>query len=355
MLNKKKLLIIGPFPPPYGGVSIHIKRLIDLLKTDFEIMKMDESHHKKINVFNLRTINFLKYFHMVIKTNIIHIHSGHYLLRLLHFCTSKIFGKKLIITIHAYEERDKSSIEKYVDRFIFRNTSQVIFVSKEISQKFALKDSFIKNAFLPPNLIEEEQLPGNLSNWIRSKKDQGYYICCANASRLDLCNNEDLYGLDLCIEAAKMCREDNIKLAFVFVVSDISGILNVNYYENLIQQYDLANLFFLHKSTLSFIRLVERADIILRPTNTDGDAITVREGLFLEKKVIASDVTKRPAGTYVFKNRDVISLMCVIRKVNKELKNNGIIESTLDLQPVNVANYKDFYLSNVYNSEEPGT
>ncbi|MDT7828083.1 glycosyltransferase [Pricia sp. S334] len=348
--QKRKLLIIGPYPPPFGGVSVHIKRLITLLSANFEIIKIDESPHLKPTLFNLRSFNFLTYFKLVSKSNIIHIHSGHYLLRLLHFCTAKILNKKMIITVHAYEEKGKTFIEKYIDLFIFKQTGLVILVSEEISQKFNLKNFLIKNAFLPPNLQEEEPLQLTINNWLQDKKDKGYFICCSNASRLDICNNEDLYGLDICIEAAKLCKEKNIKIAFVFIVSDTTGRLSVKLYEDLIQKYNLGNLFFLHKFSISFISLVKQADIILRATNTDGDALTVREGLFLGKIVIASDVVKRPAGTYIFKNRDLNSLMKVINEVDSDLKNNsGILTTATDLPQFNASNYKDFYLNYVYN------
>lgn len=349
-IYKKKLLIIGPFPPPYGGVSIHIKRLNALLSINFEIFKIDESNHKKANIFNLRSFHIIEYFRLVAKSNIIHIHSGHYLLRIIHFCTSKIFNKKLIITIHSYDERDKTFLEKYMDRLIFKYSYRVIFVSEEISQKFALKNSFIKNAFLPPILSGEDPLPINIIYWIKFKRDKGYLICCANASRLDRFNNQDLYGLDLSIEASKQCREENIKIAFVFVVSDTTGAIDIKLYENLIHQYDLANLFFLYKLPLSFIKLIELSDIILRPTNTDGDALTVREGLFLDKKVIASDVAKRPLNTYIFKNRDLVSLMYVLKEVRKEINNStGPLIATSAIKPLEGGNYKDFYITKIYN------
>lgn len=349
VLKKKKLLIIGPYAPPFGGVSIHIKRLITLLSTNFEIIKIDESPHIKPTLFNIRSFNLFRYIKLVSKSNIIHIHSGHYLLRLLHFFTAKILDKKLIITVHAYEENGKTFVEKYIDLFIFKQTGLVLIVNEEISQKLNLKNSIIKNAFLPPNLREEEPLPLYINNWIQDKKDNGYFICCSNASRLDVCNNEDLYGLDLCIEAAKICKEKNIKIAFVFIVSDTTGVLNIKFYEDLIQKYHLANLFYLHKFSISFISLVKQADIILRPTNTDGDALTVREGLFLKKKVIASNVVKRPEGTYIFKNRDLSSLMNVLNEVENDLNNKSNILEINNSQQVEAINCRDFYLNSVYN------
>jgi len=74
---------------------------------------------------------------------------------------------------------------------------------------------------------------------------------------------------------------------------------------------------------LSFILLIEQSDIFLRLTYTDGDALTFREGLFLDKKVIASNVAKGSVGTYVFKIRDMKSLMQIIKIVSKNLRNNS--------------------------------
>jgi hypothetical protein len=51
---------------------------------------------------------------------------------------------------------------------------------------------------------------------------------------------------------------------------------------------------------------------VLRTTNTDGDAISIREALDLNKIVIASDVVKRPQGVKLFKTRDVNSLVTTI-------------------------------------------
>ena len=349
-LNKKKLVLIGPFPPPFGGVSIHIKRLAILLNANYEIIEIDESRYNKTSIFNLRSFNFIKYFRLISKSEMLHIHSGHYIFRFMHFFSSKIFNKKLIITIHSYEEKDKSLIEKYIDKFIFRNVYRVIFVSEEISQKFKLKNSLIKNAFLPPDSSEEKPLPISIIRWIEIKRNEGYTICSANASRLDMCDNQDLYGLDLCIEASKKCREENIKIAFVFVLSDTSGPLDVNLYEELIDQYNLADLFFLHKASTPFISLIRQSDIILRPTNTDGDALTVREGLFFNKKVVASDVVKRPEGTYIFKNRDLFSLVCKLNEVKNDLKKNtAILKDKPYTKLLTPEIYKEFYLTKVYN------
>jgi hypothetical protein len=49
---------------------------------------------------------------------------------------------------------------------------------------------------------------------------------------------------------------------------------------------------------------MEQADLVVRPTNTDGDSLSIREAIFLNKPIISSDVVKRPDGTILFANRN---------------------------------------------------
>jgi len=347
-LKKKKLLLIGPCPPPYGGVSNHIKRLAALLKNDFDISFIDESRHRKTNAFNIRSFKLGAYMRLIKKSDIIHVHSGHYIFRLIHFLSSKILKKKIIYTVHSYAEKRKGLIEKYIDRFIFKNSTKVVFVNEETFKIFLIPDAYLKEAFLPPLLKDEECLPIDIMEWIKIKKANGYLVSCANASRLDLYNNEDLYGLDLCIEAAKLCKENNIKIAFLFIVSDLSGKLLISDYKKLIDEYNLEDVFFLHGGSISFARLIIESDVVLRPTNTEGDALTVREGLFFEKKVIASDIVSRPDNTYLFKSRNIISFVETIEKVHRSLiekKQNQNISADFH---IDYNKYIDFYKYTLY-------
>lgn len=90
------------------------------------------------------------------------------------------------------------------------------------------------------------------------------------------------------------------------------------------------------------------SDIVLRPTNSDGDALTIREGLLFEKKVIASDVVSRPINTFLFKTRNIVSFVETIEKVYGNLiekKQNQIntVESYTDY-----AKHLDFYKNTLY-------
>jgi glycosyltransferase involved in cell wall biosynthesis len=341
--KRKQVLIIGPYPPPYGGVSIHIKRLKELLAENLEIDIIDESKTKKENVFSLRSFNLIGYLRRIARADMVHIHSGTLSLRLLHFLFSSFFLKKIIFTIHAYEP-GRSNLEKTLDRFMLNVSSEAILVSKEIANRLGIRKFILKEAFLPPDKNEEAELPHDIVEWINAKKALGYKICSANAWRLDSHKNEDVYGLDLCISSAIQLRDQGIKAAFVFIVCEDSGVIPVSKYRNLIRDAGLENCFLLFESPVSFIKLILQSDMVLRPTNTDGDALTVREGLYLGKIVIASDVVIRPEGTRLFRNREVGSLVnsikeamcCVTKTIN------------MPLQDACPSSYSGFYLKEIY-------
>jgi glycosyltransferase involved in cell wall biosynthesis len=55
--------------------------------------------------------------------------------------------------------------------------------------------------------------------------------------------------------------------------------------------------------------LLQEADVVVRSTFADGDAITVREALNLGVPVVASDTDFRPAGVVLFKKGDATDLV----------------------------------------------
>jgi glycosyltransferase involved in cell wall biosynthesis len=67
-----------------------------------------------------------------------------------------------------------------------------------------------------------------------------------------------------------------------------------------------------------FASLLRESDVFIRPTETDGDSIAVRESLYLGLKVVASDAVSRPTGCVLFRTGDSSDLA---NKLLQELKN----------------------------------
>jgi hypothetical protein len=281
-----------------------------LLKNEFNLDFIDESSSKNKSYFNIKSLNLFVYLKKINNTDLVFIHSGNRLFKKLHIILGKLFGKKVIITIHGYGKK-RSFFFRLYDQMIFNLANKIIIVNPEIRQKVNLKESkiVIKNAFLPPILNEEPNLSNVIESRLIESKQQNKTIVCANASRLDNFNGEDLYGLDMSIEATKMLVDAGIAVDVIYIVSSLdTGEEKFQKAQYLIQQYQIQSSFFLIHEKASFVKLIEQSDMVIRPTNTDGDSLTIREGLYLNKIVLASDVVQRPEGTKLFKTRNTADL-----------------------------------------------
>ncbi len=334
MHKRYNILISGPLPPPAGGISIHIWRLKHLLEADFDLDFIDESAEKKAAFFNLRTLNIGQYLKKVKRADVLFIHSGNRLFKKLHILFGKWMGKKIIITIHGYGNR-RSFVFRKIDERIYGLSDRIILVNNEIQHKLKLpvEKCVIKNAFLPPIMSEEPELPIELKERIKNARKKNKLIICANASRLDTFNNQDLYGLDISLQLVKMLKDNNRFVEFIFTVSSLQiGAERFEKAKEFIKDNELEDVFFLIQKRLSFVKLIEASDIVIRPTNTDGDALTIREGLYLNKFVLASDVVTRPDGTITFETRNVQDgyqkLLSIIAAI--QLKQNKINTTAID-------------------------
>jgi len=316
-MKKKKVVLIGPVPPPAGGISMHIHRLSMLLEKNYNIDFIDEANPAKPQYFNIRSLNFFKYLQKIMGSDLIYVHSGNYILRMLHIIMGKLFFKKIILTLHAYPF-DKKKIVKYFEEAIYRKAHKIILVNANLFDKINLphEKCIVQNAFLPPVMESESELPEAVIEWIARTKRKGKIIMCANAWQLEIFKNEDLYGLDMCIEAISKLKMSGCQASFIFNVASTDKLkdLYLNY-QSKINELGLSDDFLLINEKLSFVKLIEKTDIILRPTNTDGDALTVREALFLNKPVVASDIVERPAGTTLFKTRDIDDMVAKLKMI----------------------------------------
>ncbi|KAB0489594.1 glycosyltransferase [Pseudomonas psychrophila] len=303
-----RVLICGPYPDPIGGISIHIQRLATLLnRAAIGTSFCDESANKKENIFNIRSLNFIAYASLIFKSDIVHIHSSIGIFRLMHLLFAFVMRKKTIVTLHSWRN---GVISSYIWSLLFNLLcSKIILVNHAISKrlKVNIAKQVLYPAFIPP-LDVLGDLPIELSAFIASAKLQHKKIASSNAFRIVEHNRQDLYGLDLCIDAFSK-KEISESAVLVFSISDPStNLKKIECYLKIIAERKLEDVIYLQLGSINFYALLQSSDISIRATNTDGDALSIRESLFLNKPCIASDCTNRPEGTQLFKNRSLDSL-----------------------------------------------
>ncbi len=284
---------------------MHLVRLEHLLKQDFTIMRIDESHIIKDNTFNIRSKKFLQYLRIILQSDIVHIHSGHALLRITHLLASRLLCRKhIIVTLHAAVSL--FGLKVIINRLLLRLAHRVIAVSGEIQNRLRLSNIIVKPAFIPPDIKSEPPLPKELANWLEKKHLTGQYIISGNAYQIDTYNGLDMYGIDLCLDLMRsIVHEHQLPVALIFIISSLKNSeQKFHEYTQFIKDWGLEKHVLLTHVDTSFVRLIEKSDIVIRPTCTDGDALTIREALFMGIPVVASDVVKRPEHTVTFRNRD---------------------------------------------------
>lgn len=298
-------MLCGPMAPPIGGVSIHISRLMHGLDGgEYEFLLCDESREIKEDVFNLRSLDVLGYLKMCRQADIVHVHSGTSLLRLFHLIVATLFRKKKVLSIHAWPSRSLPA--QLMASFFSALSHKLIVVSEEIRRQFRHGETI--PAFIPPDVENEVSLPQAITDWCAWQRKQERKLVCSNAFRLDWHDGADLYGLDLCLDAmSSEALRKNYSL--IFVVSDPSyAKARLNQYMRRVRERNLEDRVLIYCGHVSFFKLLELCDISVRATNTDGDSLSVRESLFLNKKTLASDAVTRPPGVVLFKSRDSRSL-----------------------------------------------
>jgi len=339
---KERILEIGPYSA-VGGVSVHIKRLAILLSEQFDISFIDESprSRERQSVFNLRSLNVVTYFRLIKRTDIVHIHTGFWWLRCLHVFNSRLCRKKIVVTLHSHVGM-RSSLSRIITRHVLDSVSRVIAVNEEIVNRLGLREVVVAPAFVPPDLATEQELPAEIASLLQIVS--GYKLIVSNAFRLKLHDGQDLYGLDLLIEVARKIKAEDKPYRIIFVVASKNEKSNLMaQYTSMVEEEDLGNIISIVNYPVSFVRLVAASNLVVRATNTDGDALTIREALYLNRSVVASDVISRPPGTVLFRNRDAHDLY---RKIEEVLDTGGDpFDKVADEVPKDGAYYEQYFLS----------
>lgn len=336
----KTVLIIGPAPTRIGGVSTHITRLTWLLKDNYHFDYIDEARGKVAGYYNCRSIHFFTYLKKLKNADIVHIHSALFVLRVFHIVMAKFFfHKRVCVSIHHDLNVEghigtTKRLLKLCDRAIL-DSPQIFDSVYESKAKCLYK---MMPAFLPPIEELEDELPEEIVTWIQNvRNDSSAVLMCSSSSNINDYKGVDLYGNDMSIDSVRLLNErNNGKTYYLLMIihrSENNPIRLKEYHDKIAKESN--DKILLITKPASFVRIMKASDVVLRPTNTDGDSITIREALYYGKATVASDCAERPEGTYVFKTRD---LQDYCNKIELAIEGNReIVKQPLD--------YKAFYIN----------
>jgi glycosyltransferase involved in cell wall biosynthesis len=309
-----KILIVGPTPPPFGGVSVHINRLkMMILKNGHQVDLFYTS--KK---FKSKILNSIKLAYLILKNNynIIHIHHYFRFYMLVVFVMKFIKNYKVYFTDHnprLFEKKSKAAV--FLLKIFIEKLDYLIVVSGHVLDGYNRNEVkmpenlLIQEAFLPPMIEEEDRIFQMYSQKTKIFLSTHKPLIVANGNIIVFYKKHDLYGLDICIELTNKLKCKFPQIGFIFVLSQTEN--NNDYLKKMksrIDKYDLTQNFLIMVGQCELWPLISKSDLCIRPTMSDGDSLTIREALYLNCPVIASDVSPRPNGTILFKSRNIEDL-----------------------------------------------
>jgi len=308
----KQLLILGKIPPPIGGVTIHVKRLLKLIQGEGIVCDFFD-----LNKFKL--FNFLR---KMFNSEIAHCHSNNRLFLFLFSLTGIIFKTKTIITIHG----NVKSLNKFYNFFEMLSIRfcYIPIVLNDKSYSYALKQnkrSVIISSFLPP-LKSDLYLSENILLEIENLKNNYNHIFSTNASDYAFDKNGiEIYGILKLVDIFKELTHLGI------VISDPTG----EYFKRL--KGKLTPNILIIPYPHSFSGILTHTDSFIRATTTDGDSISIKEALYFKKNVISSNCVNRPNGviTYETDNYEQLREIILSTMNNKKSYYNSQLNGFTDL------------------------
>lgn len=292
-------LIIGPLPPPRGGVSVHIERLMHVLRSGgIPHAVLDEASEPTPGVPHLRSMRPWTYLRILWRADVVHIHSSNHFVRLCHTLVAMLLGCRTIHTVHSCRG---STPALTALKLACRLSQGCICVSAQIAARLGVKAAIIP-AFIAPG--DDNSVPPEIADWLKAQTGAGRSVIAMNASNTAKLRGVDLYGLDMIVDAM---RDPRLGQRFSAIVCVSKTGPNEGYLDALrdrVKASGLSDRLKFATGDIQFASLLRRRDVFLRPTITDGDALSIREALWYGVPAVASDAAIRPEGTHIFPSRD---------------------------------------------------
>jgi glycogen(starch) synthase len=306
-----KILLVGPFPPPHGGVSVHVLTLQCLLRKSgipCSVLNIDRRAPNSDQYVPIRgPLHFMLLLSgYSLKGWSLHVHiNGHNIKSwIVAFAAGLVgvTGPGSMLTIHsgmsaAYlNDRRSGRLLAWATSKLYRHIIAVNSEIKDVLCSLSVAEARIEilPAFLPaPAALLE--LPANFESWSRGRHP---VISTVLFFRPE-------YGFELLTQAISELRKKHPRLGCVVMGDSESRPKGMP--EHMFAIGDVT-----HESCLA---VIARSDIFVRATFADGDAISVREAIALGTPVVASDVVSRPVGTLCFKTGDARDLASKIESL----------------------------------------
>ena len=305
-----KVGIIGPYPPPIGGIANYVIHTEKLLRNiGHRVGIINSGKNKEIiceNVTNAKNSKDIFWGLMKADYTVVHINvAGRF-----HFNTflavsaSLIFkNRSVIVTVHnsnffnfyhhvgGWKKRlAKSGLNKINTIICVNNTIQRQAISTGVDPEKCI----VIPAFMMQGVDIDEKIPEEMDAFI--KQHSPLILTCG----FFWPHRNDLYGFLDAINALNFIRKSHSSAGLI--IAGYGSEKEKEPYVGLIDSLKLKDHVLIAGDLKNevFLSILKQCHLFVRPTKDDADSISVREAMALDIPVVASATEYRPVGVITF-------------------------------------------------------
>ena len=307
-LNGVRLLLVGDWPPPIGGVAIHLRALRDAARkigADARVIDIGHGQNRLDGVVpSGRPRQFVDLLMSEARqADIVHLHTSganpkSWIVTGLVGAIARLSGASPVVTFHSghgpiYLQRHA---RKLAARAALLAYDTVIGVNAQISRTLgALNPPESRHAIAPAFGLEGLQpktLPPEIANSIHGRSPVISAMLAPG----------DDYGAPELLAAFSHFRQTSPDALLIVFGADTAALRGDNVLGLGPVERDVA------------LGIMRASDLFVRPTRVDGDAVSVREALALGRRVVATRVGNRPGGVTLCAPNDPNDLLRAMRE-----------------------------------------
>ena len=268
-------------------------------------------------------------------------------------------GKCVIVNIR------NAMLQKWIERtfwrrrvagWALRRATGVVCVSRALAEAALAVGVDAERMIEVPAFLPPEYVPGDragVSSRVWKFVDAHDPVIAANG-KVNWFDGQDLYGLDHLVELAARLKPQHPRLGIVVCFWDHTAAdeRRLTELRGLARDMGVTDHILFHTEPGLFVPVLAEADVFVRPTNTDGDATSVREAIYLGIPAVGSDVVARPPGTILFRCRDSDDLVAKVEQTLASTPDAAIdsAQSMKESADSKLETYMDFLASIIAKS-----
>ncbi|MFM1651984.1 glycosyltransferase family 4 protein [Brevibacillus sp. B_LB10_24] len=315
-MEQSKVAIIGVYPPPVGGISVHIERLCDALDDRGIAFTLydntqGEKNREVVHTGKLETWA-LKYLFSC-KEKVVHVHFLRWQVRFL-LSLLRLRGKRVLFTVHNMREEGgpPSGLKRLMVKLTGLLASGFIVVNRDFVEQLASYGINPKKIhYIPPFIPAKtasalSELPEVVRRFLGDDHNR---LILSNGAIGNFYQGEDLYGTDLLLS---LCEKMAAADPGVRIVYCVTHVVDQDYYAKLKRELadkGLERHFLFLESPREYQTILRKSDLFIRGTNSESFGISVFEALQAGVPVVASNAAKWPPQVVVYKKRDLDDLL----------------------------------------------